>query len=123
MPTFGNGDDNKHFVYLLGYLHGIPLSATDDATGAATRRRLGALMARVDIALQGYFHPAAQQQHPWNIETCTRLQPLTRYIANNADRLLIDKVFERMAEVVLPRLQDAATPGHSSGRPYRQRTR
>jgi 4-aminobutyrate aminotransferase-like enzyme/Ser/Thr protein kinase RdoA (MazF antagonist) len=102
---FGNGDDNKHFVYLLGYLHGIPLSATDDATGAATRRRLGALMARVDIALQGYFHPAAQQQHPWNIETCTRLQPLTRYIANNADRLLIDKVFERMAEVVLPRLQ------------------
>lgn len=101
--TFANGDE--HIVYVLGYLHGVPLSATAEATGAATRRSLGALLARVDIALQGYFHPAARQQHPWNIETCTRLQPLTRHIAEKADRALIDDVFERMTETVLPRLQ------------------
>ena len=105
--TFGNGsgDDNKHIVYVLGYLHGVPLSTTEEPTSAATRRRLGALMARVDIALQGYFHPAAQQQHPWNIETCTRLQPLTRHIVENAGRSLIDNVFDRMIRVVLPRLK------------------
>ena len=101
--AFSNGVE--HIVYLLGYLDGVPLAATDQADCRATRQRLGALMAHIDIALQGYFHPAARQQHPWNVATCARLAPLTVHIPDSADRRRIDEVFSHMARAVTPRLR------------------
>lgn len=98
-------DDNKHIVYALSYLEGIPLSRLECSIDSATRRRFGALMAKVDIALRAYFHPAAKQQHPWNIETCTRLRCLTHHVGNDEDRSEIDDVLAHMSTDVLPRLQ------------------
>ena len=98
-------DDNEHIVYALSYLEGTPLSDIECGIDSATRKRFGALMANVDIALRGYFHPAAEQQHPWNIETCTRLRCLTHLIDNDEDRSEIDEFFAHMGEVVLPRLR------------------
>jgi len=100
---FSTGD--QHIVYLLGFLEGIPLAESLAADCSDARRRLGALLARIDIALQGYFHPAACQQHPWNVETCTRLAPFTVHIPNDADRAMIDDVFDHMAGTVVPRLR------------------
>ena len=101
--TFSTGDN--HIVYLLSYLDGMPIEDTAEANCTAMRRRVGALMAQVDIALQGYFHPDALQQHPWNVETCVRLAPLTRHIPDAMDRALINEVFDHMAVTVAPRLQ------------------
>lgn len=101
--AFSTGD--QHIVHLLGFLEGIPLAESLAANCSGARRRLGALMARIDIALQGYIHPAACQQHPWNVETCTRLAPFTVHIPNDADRTMIDNVFDHMARVVAPRLR------------------
>ncbi len=101
--SFDNGED--HILYALSYLDGSLLSDVADAIDPATRRHLGALMARVDIALRGYFHPASVQQHPWNIGTCTRLMPLTKHVLDVDDRREIDNVFARMSETVIPRLQ------------------
>ncbi len=62
-------------------------------------------MANVDLALRGYFHPAAIQQHPWNFETCTRLRHLIKHIGNDDARAEVDEIFEHMSEIVIPRLQ------------------
>jgi len=100
---FDNGED--HILYALSYLDGSLLSDVTDAIDPATRRNLGTLIARVDIALRGYFHPASVQRHPWNIETCTRLMPLTKHVQRVDDRREVDDVFARMSETVVPRLQ------------------
>ncbi|NNC56406.1 MAG: phosphotransferase, partial [Woeseiaceae bacterium] len=94
-----------HIVYVLTFLDGMLLSDAQDFNERAGMRRLGAFMARVDLALRGYFHPAARQQHPWNIETCTRLRHLSKHISAADDRSEVEDIFERMSEVVLPRLQ------------------
>ncbi len=103
--TLRFADGNDHSVYLLTYLDGVLLSDTDVRNDSATWRRLGKLMANVDKALRGYFHPAAIQQHPWNFETCVRLRHLVKHIENDADRIRVDQVFERMSNIVIPRLQ------------------
>ncbi len=100
---FSNGD--THIVYVLSYLDGVLLSDTDACQDSAARRCIGALMARVDIALRGYFHPAAVQQHPWNFDTCLRLRHLVAHIDDSADRTLVDEFFESMATTTLPRLR------------------
>lgn len=98
-------DGATYIVYALSYLDGSLLSDTQGSISSATRRNLGRLMAKIDISLRGYFHPAAVQQHPWNVETCTRLMPLTKHIQRAEDRIEIDRVFTRMSEIVIPRLQ------------------
>ncbi|MGI9237398.1 MAG: aminotransferase class III-fold pyridoxal phosphate-dependent enzyme, partial [Woeseiaceae bacterium] len=99
---FSNGCE--HIVYLLSYLDGALLSESDGCQDATVRRRLGALMAETDLALRGFFHPAAVQQHPWNFETCVRLQPLCVHIENRDDRSEVERVLERMRDVVIPEL-------------------
>lgn len=98
-------DGNDHIVYVLHYLDGSPMSVASGHTSPALRRKLGVLMAKIDTALRGYFHPAARQQHPWNIETCTRFIALTEYVQRTDDRLEIDKVFTRMSESVIPQMR------------------
>jgi 4-aminobutyrate aminotransferase-like enzyme/Ser/Thr protein kinase RdoA (MazF antagonist) len=100
---FADGAD--YIVYTLSFLDGMPLSETTDGFGAAIQRHLGTLMARIDIALRGYFHPAAIPQHPWNIETCTRLKHLSKYIVDEDHKTDVDRIFERMSEQILPRLR------------------
>ena len=98
-------DDNEHIVYVLKYLDGIPLSDVGNNIGSTTCKCFGALIAKVDIALRGYFHPAAEQQHPWNIGTCARLRHLTRFIDNDEHRSEVDGVLAHMSEIVTPRLR------------------
>jgi len=103
MVRFTDGADYN--VYTLSHLDGIVLAEKSHYDGTTIQRRLGALMAKIDIALRGYFHSAAVQQHPWNIETCARLRHLIKYIADKDHRTDVDRVFQRMSEEILPRLQ------------------
>jgi len=96
-------DGSEHVVCLLSYLEGVPLEQLSGRSAAVTFRDLGAFMARVDIALRGFFHPAANQQHPWNIATCLQLRALTQHIDRGRD--YVEAVFDRMEKAVLPRLR------------------
>jgi 4-aminobutyrate aminotransferase-like enzyme/Ser/Thr protein kinase RdoA (MazF antagonist) len=92
----------EHTVYVLSYLNGALLAESHKPLDATVCRRLGGMVAEVDIALRGFFHPSAIQQHPWNLETCTRLQPLSEHIENEEHRAQVNQVFSRMHDVVLP---------------------
>lgn len=93
-----------HIVRLLNYVPGIPLDDLDMPISSATRRQIGQFVAEIDIALQGFFHPAAQQDHPWDLAACARLRPLTHHIVNSSGREMIDGIFEHATAEVLPLL-------------------
>ncbi len=124
-------DGRAHSVYLLSYLEGVTVDDSGLVFDSAGYRNLGAFMARLDIALRGYFHPAAEQDHPWNIAGCARLRPLTQHL--DAGREVVETVLDRMSGEVLPQLKklrhqvvhqdahtdnvlvDAANPGEITG--------
>ena len=76
--TFADG--SQHIVHLLGYLPGSPLSGAP--ASAPLRRRVGQLVADIDIAFQGFFHPNADYYHPWNLSVCDRFIPYAKHIAD-----------------------------------------
>ncbi|MBT8087063.1 MAG: aminotransferase class III-fold pyridoxal phosphate-dependent enzyme [Gammaproteobacteria bacterium] len=100
---FANG--NSHVVYLLTYLDGTLLSQSPKGGAPAVRQQLGVLLAKLDMALRGYFHPAARQPHPWNFETCGRLAPFTAHIENEEHRRIVRRTIERMRATVIPQLR------------------
>lgn len=98
-------DGKSHMIHMLSYVPGVPMDDTDAAEYRPTRRQIGSLMARLDLALRGFFHPAANQQHPWNMETCLRFLPLTEHIPDKAARQATEGVFARARDIILPRLR------------------
>ena len=100
--TFGDGQE--HLVHVLSYLPGLPLRDVDE-TGVETYRNLGAMVARLDLALRGFFHPAADQVHPWNIEKCARFAPYVDHLKSREARKIISKIFGHFERNVLPRVQ------------------
>ncbi len=100
--TFPDGEE--HLVHVLNYLPGQPLEDID-GIAVETFRKLGAMMARVDLALRGFFHPAADQDHPWNFEKCARFAPLVTHLESPDARKIVAAVFDRFEQEVLPRVQ------------------
>jgi 4-aminobutyrate aminotransferase-like enzyme/Ser/Thr protein kinase RdoA (MazF antagonist) len=97
------GDD--YIVHMLRYLPGIPMAESDAAGTRHVRRQLGQLVAKLDLALRGFFHPAARQDHPWNIETCSRLIGHTQHITDDDVRAAVDAVLTHASEIVIPKLK------------------
>lgn len=96
-------DRQRHVVHMLSWLPGQPM-ATASGDLSPARRELGGLVAAVDGALQDFFHPAADHDHPWNIGKLARFLPLTRHIENAADRKLVTTVLEAAIAATLPAL-------------------
>jgi 4-aminobutyrate aminotransferase-like enzyme/Ser/Thr protein kinase RdoA (MazF antagonist) len=99
----GDGRGNQHIVRVLTYLPGVIL---DNVTlTAALWRDVGQIAGRMDLALRGFFHPYARQEHPWDITRCPELRPHTVHIADATARQNIEDVLDHMATNILPRLK------------------
>jgi Ser/Thr protein kinase RdoA (MazF antagonist) len=99
------GDGESHLVHILSYMDGSPLENLGGAVTLDTHRNLGKLIARVDLALSGFFHPAADQDHPWSMGKCTRLLSMVEHLGDADAREMITKVFKRMDQDILPRVR------------------
>ena len=97
-------DDQDHLVRVLTYLPGQPLSSVMDKIGPESYRALGTTMAQLDIALRGFFHPAADHDHPWNMAKCLRFAPFTQYFESPEARKIVATVFDRFEAEILPRI-------------------
>ena len=95
----------EYIVHLLQYLPGSPIGESDAGSSFILRRQLGHVVAELDLALRGFFHPAACQDHPWNIEACARLIPHTRHITDDETRTAVDSVLAHASEQVVPVLK------------------
>ncbi|MDA7966504.1 aminotransferase class III-fold pyridoxal phosphate-dependent enzyme [Ruegeria sp.] len=104
MTTVGGQAGETHIVRMLSYLPGRVLLETGDISVAA-RRDLGRMMARLDLALRGFFHPCARNANPWAMMGFCDLKPHLSAVEDVEIRALISAVFDRMESYVLPRLK------------------
>ena len=94
-------DGRESIVRLLTWVPGTSVDAF-----ASTRRQrhgLGALVARLDRALEGFFHPAARHTLLWDIRQAPKLRVHTGDIAQSSSRALVERALDRFIEGVLPR--------------------
>ncbi len=89
-----------HFVRLFERLHG------HEGGPELTDRALfdyGATHARLNLALRGFFHPAAARNLLWHLQSAAELRPLASAIPDESRRRLVEKSLDRYEQRVAPR--------------------
>jgi 4-aminobutyrate aminotransferase-like enzyme/Ser/Thr protein kinase RdoA (MazF antagonist) len=103
----GSGARGGHLVRLFERMPGK--SGGPDLSDGAVRA-FTAMHARLNLALHGFFHPAAGRDLLWNPAQAARLRPLSASITDAARRGIVERVLDRYEERVLPRW--AFLPAH-----------
>jgi 4-aminobutyrate aminotransferase-like enzyme/Ser/Thr protein kinase RdoA (MazF antagonist) len=90
-----DGEDGPHFVRLFERLNGGAVEPDLFAYGQTH--------ARLNLALRGYFHPAAGRKLLWNVGQSPALREYVGSIADPTRRRLVENVLDRFNERVAPR--------------------
>jgi hydroxylysine kinase len=90
-------------VRMLSYLDGIQVRDTECT--AAQQQAMGTVLARLDLALRDFSHPAAAHEDLlWNVSAAHRLVDKLDAITDASQRALAESFMSRFNEYVLPRL-------------------
>ena len=89
-------DDGIYTTCLMGYLPGQLLAQR--APAAVLLRNLGDTLARLDRALQGFFHPALAQRLAWDVRRLCELVEFAAYIDSAALRHRVEEVSAALAK-------------------------
>jgi Ser/Thr protein kinase RdoA (MazF antagonist) len=95
-------DGRRCAVRLLTYLEGV--QAKGAPRSRAQRVQLGAALAKLDLALRDFVHPAASHDLLWNVARADRLAHLVDEIAGDARRRIARRFMDRFVGDLLPRL-------------------
>jgi 4-aminobutyrate aminotransferase-like enzyme/Ser/Thr protein kinase RdoA (MazF antagonist) len=95
-------DGTKHWVRILTYLMGSP--PRDNPTQRALLRPVGACLARLALALRGFFHPAADLELLWDLKHASRLRGYLAYLGDATHRELARYFLDGFDERVLPEI-------------------
>ncbi len=85
----------RSHVRLVSYLPGMPVG--DVPSTPELRRHLGATLAALGRALQGFFHPAARHPLLWDVNQTAAVRGLCVHIEERRGRELAERVFARHA--------------------------
>jgi Ser/Thr protein kinase RdoA (MazF antagonist) len=100
------GDGLPRVTRLFSYLPGLPMP---EAPRTSTQQlNLARTLARLDLALRGFDHPAGALALPWDIQRADSVRGLLQHIADPARRALAERSldrFERDAKPVLAGLR------------------
>ena len=94
-------DGRTSIVRLLAWVRGVDLREVPDTR--RLRHNAGAIVARVDHALAGFFHPAGLHTMLWDIKQAPRLRIHTGELSNKKGRKLAERALDGFIERVLPR--------------------
>src|SRR5438094_96461 len=95
-----DGPDGPHYVRLFERLHGRSGGPELDDRALFA---YGATHARLNLALRGFFHPAAGRKLLWHLGAAADLRPHVSAIVDISRRRLVENVLDRYAERVAPR--------------------
>ena len=95
-------DGARHIVRLLSYLPGLILDGVEHTP--ALLRDVGAHVARLGLALRGFYHPAAGHVLLWDLKQAPALRGNCRAIPDETLRGDIEAVLDHFADRILPRL-------------------
>ena len=97
-PTV-EGPDGLHFTRLFERLHGRAGNAMLDDRAVY---EYAATHARLNLALRGFFHPAAARDLLWDLQHAAKLRPLLGVLADAERRALVADVLDRYEARVAP---------------------
>ncbi|WP_209425410.1 phosphotransferase [Pararhodobacter sp. SW119] len=97
---FARPGEAPRIVRVLSYLDGEPLHRAP--ASAAQRRNLGAVLARLARALQGFAHPAAHHELLWDIQHADRVRGLLDHIPDPQQRGLARRFLDNFEAHALP---------------------
>jgi 4-aminobutyrate aminotransferase-like enzyme/Ser/Thr protein kinase RdoA (MazF antagonist) len=95
-------DGRSHFVHVLTYMPGS--CPPDGASSRALFRPLGACLARLVLALRGFYHPAADYELRWDLKQALMLKGYLHHIPDTGHRQLAGYFLDRFEQVVLPEI-------------------
>jgi len=92
-----------HLVRALTFLPGAPYATVEQSP--ALRHELGRFMGRMSRGLQGFGHTAAHRPgFLWNLDNAAATVPWVADIANDDDRAVVERAFQRHNQRVQPLL-------------------
>lgn len=89
-------------VRMLSYLEGLQIKETVRTPGQ--RRTLGRCLAKLDLSLKDFSHPAASHDLLWNVSAAHRLTDKLECLVNSGNRRLAVEFMARFKKHVLPHL-------------------
>ena len=95
-------DGRSHIVHVLTYMPGR--YPPEGSTGRALFRPLGACLARLVLALRGFYHPAANYKFLWDLKQAVSLRDYLHYVPDPDHRQLAGYFLDRFERVVLPEI-------------------
>ncbi|MBW8011525.1 MAG: aminotransferase class III-fold pyridoxal phosphate-dependent enzyme [Chloroflexi bacterium] len=90
----------KHYIRVLSYLPGAP--PMEYPTDLALLRPMGACLARLALALRGFFHPAANYELLWDVKHFSKLRQYLPHVNDANHRELATYFLDRFDRNVLP---------------------
>jgi 4-aminobutyrate aminotransferase-like enzyme/Ser/Thr protein kinase RdoA (MazF antagonist) len=97
-----NRDGADFATCLLSFLPGQLLA--ESSPGEPLLYGMGAMLARVDRALQGYFHPTLMRRLAWDVRRLPELAGFSRYLDSTRLRTSVEQVAQEVRDA-LPRLR------------------
>ena len=106
IPTLGGqilgswpGKDERHVIRCVTHLPGDPMAGSPHRPTLLTS--LGRTAGRLSRCLQGFSHPAAHRPtFMWNLDQAASCRALIPAIANGSARDLVERTFDRVAQVL-----------------------
>ncbi len=98
-------DSGVRLARVLSYLEGRMLASVTPHFPELLES-LGATVARVDRALEGFSHPMAEREFKWNLTQSDGMIPKLENIANPARRAIAARHFETFVTALKPRLAE-----------------
>ncbi|MDH5421507.1 MAG: aminotransferase class III-fold pyridoxal phosphate-dependent enzyme [Acidimicrobiia bacterium] len=96
-------EGTPYIVRLMSFVAGDTIRSHPELDTPALRRSSGEMLARLDLALRGFFHPAADQEHPWTMTQVPKLLEYTHSISDNVARRNVEMIIAKVRDEVLPR--------------------
>ena len=101
------GDGAPRVLRLFSYLPGTPMP---EAPRSLTQREnLARALARLDLALQDFSHPAGALALPWDIQRADSVRGLLVHVADPERRALAERALDRFERQAKPRLAGLRT--------------
>ena len=101
------GEGKPRLVWMLSYLPGRPIAGVRPITPELLRE-IGEALARLDLALTGFSHPAARRELKWDLARAGWIRDRLEAVRDPRRRALVEKILARYDAEVLPALPRSA---------------
>ena len=95
-------DGRHHVVRLFTFLPGRAVDTQE--VEAPALFIFGTTVARMGLALRGFFHPAGGYEILWDLKHTSRLEPLLKHVSDRARRDMAEHALDRFDRLVAPDL-------------------